>query len=152
MWLNGAGEASNEPEGLLTGGTAYTTSGTVTFDRADLEGAQEAVAPRWQGNAVWCGNLHSRNEIDQFVAAADTSQAPIVDAQGRVLRRPFHEVSGLPSAAHTTTPLIYGDVRAGYRIVDRLGCRWSSCLTCSAPTADPRARGLYRLLARRRSA
>ena len=121
MWLNGAGEASNEPEGLLVGGTAYTTSGTVTFDADDLRGAQEDVAPRWQPNAVWLGNLHTRNEIDQLVAAADTSQAPIVDANGRVLRRTYHEVSGMPSAAHTTTPLIYGDLRAGYRIVDRIG-------------------------------
>jgi HK97 family phage major capsid protein len=50
------------------------------------------------------------------VAAADPTEAPIFDAQGRLLRKPVEEVPFLPDL-----DVIYGDVRAGFTIVDRLG-------------------------------
>lgn len=122
-FVSGAGEGSNEPEGIVTGGTVVvTTAGTATLAVADLEATQEAVSPRWQANAVWLGNLTTRNTIDQLVAQADASHAKITDEQGNVLRRPYHETSDLASPPTSTHKvLVYGDIGAAYRIVDRIG-------------------------------
>ncbi|MGB0094305.1 MAG: phage major capsid protein [Solirubrobacteraceae bacterium] len=121
-FINGAGETSYQPSGILTGGTVTTSAaGTATPTVADLTGAQNALAPRWQANAAWYGNLTLRNQIDQMVAQASTTAAKITDDQGNILHRPYRETSSLPNWAHSAKPLIYGDLGSAYTIADRLG-------------------------------
>ena len=122
MFVNGAGESSNQPEGLLTGGTVLYTAaaaGTITID--DLQGAQEALDPRYQQGASWLQNLGVLNIEDQLVAEADASQAKVIDGNGNMLRRPRYEVSDLPAIATGATPVVYGNVRKAYKIIDRVG-------------------------------
>ena len=122
MFVNGAGEASNEPQGLLTGATVvYTTAATAVLDIADLTGAQEDLDPRFQAGAAWLQNLATLNAEDQLVAEADASNAKIITANGDMLRRPRYEVSDLASIAAGAKPVIYGNVRKAFKIIDRVG-------------------------------
>ena len=107
------GSGTNEPEGILV---------TLAWDYAapDAVGEfitmQNALEPRFQQGAVWLTNLAAVNAAQQLVAAADTSDAPIFDAAGRLLRRPVYEASYMPDGNW-----LYGDFRQGFIIADRLG-------------------------------
>jgi HK97 family phage major capsid protein len=123
-FLTGAGEASNEPEGILVGASTavQVTSSTATaIQVTDLRTTQEDLPPRYQPNARWFSNLSTRNAIDQIVAQADATHAKITDAQGNILRRPWSEVSKMDSIGASNTAVIYGDLSRSYRIVDRIG-------------------------------
>ncbi len=80
---------------------------------------QESVAPRYQPRASWLSNRAVANAIYRMVAA-DEPQA-FNDDRSRLLGKPWNE-AGLDS---TTTagdePLLYGNLDACYRIVDRIG-------------------------------
>ncbi len=106
------GSGTNEPFGLITSLTPTDVAPTAVADYTD---AQAALAPRYQGNARWLMDLASRNAVDQLVAEADASAAKITDAAGNILHKPWHELS----FAHGN--IVYGDVRAGFHIGDRLG-------------------------------
>ena len=107
------GTGTNEPEGLLT---------TLPWDFAAPDAVSEYIAiqndlpARYQPGASWIMNLAAINAAGQLVAAADTSDAPIFDAQGRLLRKPVYEASYMPAGN-----VVYGDFRQGFVIVDRLG-------------------------------
>jgi HK97 family phage major capsid protein len=107
------GTGSDEPFGIVAGLTPFDGAPAAV---ADLIACQGDLAARYQGNATWLANLVVLNSIGQYVAEADASNAKIIDAAGRLLRRPQEEASFMP-----TGDLIYGDIRAGFTIVDRLG-------------------------------
>lgn len=107
------GTGTNEPEGLLTG---LTPAGGDVTDPDDLIAMQGDLGARYQANARWIMNLGSINAVGQYVTAASTDFAPILDGNGRLLRKPVHEASYMPAG-----DVVYGDFRAGFVIVDRLG-------------------------------
>jgi HK97 family phage major capsid protein len=107
------GSGVDEPEGIFAGLTPFAG---MAADPTDLRAVQGDLGPRYQGNARWLMNLDEANLISTFVASADPIEPQIFDAQGRLLRKPVDEVSFAPNG-----DLIYGDVRAGFTIVDRLG-------------------------------
>lgn len=121
-FVSGAGEGSYEPQGLVTGATVTVAAGgTVSLALADMTGTQQALSPRFQQNAVWLGNLTTRNAIDQLVKQADSSNARIVSDTGQILHRDFYETNNLANFAHLAKPIIYGDIGQAYRIARRLG-------------------------------
>lgn len=107
------GSGVNEPEGIVTGLTAF--DGSVSTP-ADLYAVQADLGPRWQPGARWLMNLAEHNLLGQLVATASPTLSAIFDAQGNLLHRPVTEASYMPDG-----DLVYGDVRAGFVIVDRLG-------------------------------
>jgi HK97 family phage major capsid protein len=107
------GDGSDEPEGIFVGAPVF--AGTPV-NPTDLREVQSDLGPRYQPGARWLMNLAEANHISTFVASADADEPQIFDAQGRLLRKPVEEVSFAPDEN-----VIYGDVRAGFTIVDRLG-------------------------------
>jgi len=108
-----SGSGADEPIGLIVGLPADDTAPAAV---ADFIAQQNALGARYQANARWLMNLGALNAAGQIVAAADASDAPIFDAAGNLLRKPVSEASYMNS-----TDVIYGDFRAGYAVVDRLG-------------------------------
>ncbi len=107
------GTGSDEPAGIITGLTPFDAAPAAV---ADLLAVQADLGARYQANARWLAPLAVLNAIGQYVAAADASNAPIIDGAGNLLRKPQHEVSFM-----TAGDLIYGDIRAGFTILDRIG-------------------------------
>lgn len=107
------GSGTDEPEGIITGLTPFADT---PADPSDLRAAQGDLGPRYQGNARWLANLDAINLVSTFVASADATEPQIFDAQGRLLRKPVEELPYFPDG-----DVVYGDVRAGFTIVDRLG-------------------------------
>lgn len=123
-WLNGTGEDDQMPEGIITSASTavvITSSTATALEVSDLTLAQDDLAPRYQQNAQWYTNLATRNAIDQIVAQADPVHAKIVTPDGQLLRRVWNETSSMAGIAASNKPVIYGDLRQAYRIVDRIG-------------------------------
>lgn len=117
--------SENIPQGLVSGASKLVETATkeVTVS-ADIYKLQEALGARFQPRATWLGANGVANHIHKMVAKGDTTEAPLMsDDRTSILGKPFKEVSTM-SAKHTTKKervLAYGDIGAGYRIVDRLG-------------------------------
>jgi len=107
------GTGADEPEGLLlTLPTSFANPDAVS----EFIAMQNALGARYQPGASWLMNLAGINAAGQLVAAADTSDAPIIDGNGRLLRKPVNEASYMPDSN-----VVYGDFRQGFVIADRLG-------------------------------
>jgi HK97 family phage major capsid protein len=142
-FLTGTGEGDDMPEGILTGGTVTVTSSTTTVGPLDLIAAEDALDPRYQTNAVWLSNLSTRNTVDQLVAAASTTAAPIVNGD-QILRRPWYEASDMAAIGANSLYAIYGDVKQAYRIVDRIGLSVELVPVILGPSQRPTGqRGIY---------
>ncbi|MGD0247808.1 MAG: phage major capsid protein [Candidatus Limnocylindrales bacterium] len=107
------GTGSDEPLGIVAGLTPFDGAPATV---ADLIACQGDLGARYQNGASWLANLAVLNGIGQYVAEADASNAKIIDANGNLLRKRVNEASFMPAG-----DLIYGDIRAGFCIVDRLG-------------------------------
>jgi HK97 family phage major capsid protein len=107
------GSGTNEPQGIVTGLDVFGGSPSTPDD---LIAAQNDLGARWQANARWLANLAGINSIGQMVVEASTDYARILDDAGNLLRKPIAEVSFLGD-----DNVVYGDVKAGFVIVDRLG-------------------------------
>lgn len=115
----------NIPQGLVSGASELVETATKEVTVAgDIYALQEALGPRFQPRATWLGANGVANHIHKMVAVGDTEEAALMsDDRSSILGKPFKEVSTM-SAKHTTKKelvLAYGDVAAGYRIIDRLG-------------------------------
>jgi HK97 family phage major capsid protein len=91
---------------------------------ADVYSIQEAVAPRFQPNAVWLGANAIKNKTRRFVAAGSTSEPSLFnDDEARLLGKPWYELFTLPTTSTQSNSLIlvFGDLGRRYRIVDRVG-------------------------------
>ncbi|WP_329429631.1 phage major capsid protein [Streptosporangium sp. NBC_01495] len=126
------GSGSGQPLGLITAldGTASevapTNPGSETFTSADVYKVQNALPPRWQGNARWMSSLAIANSIDQFETTNGAKKFPdIGSAEPVLLRKPFHENSDMdgsinPAATADNHVLVYGDFEQ-FVIADRIG-------------------------------
>ena len=122
-FVNGAGHGSTEPEGILTGATGTVAAGSSAFAVADLYEIQEALAPRFSPRASWLSSLPVKNTAYRLVAEADTSEPRMFnDAGDQLLGKPWREVSDMPATLTNGNKIIvYGDIAAGFTIVDRIG-------------------------------
>jgi HK97 family phage major capsid protein len=117
------GDGSDEPEGLLVGATTTVeTAGSGALAAGDVYSLQEALPARFQPRASFLSSLAIANDL--YRAWNPTGEEPPLfnEARDRLLGKPWYEVSGMdvsPSAGDLV--LVYGDLRAGYRIVDRIG-------------------------------
>jgi HK97 family phage major capsid protein len=139
----GAGHASFEPSGLITGATTTTGSaGSASFAIGDLYALEESLPPRYRPMGVFLGNRHVYNLIRQFgqnanqnlwMTIQDPAGGPL--SQGlanrpfgeggslgqRLLGYPTYEVSDMVTTLTTGSKvLILGDPNY-YLIVDRIG-------------------------------
>lgn len=131
----GAGSGSNEPQGVLIGGTAtVTTAGTATFAVADLYSTEEALPPRHRPRATWVANRAIYNRVRQFdtngganlwtenLRAGLANQVPAPGNTGYdLIGYPAYESSAMgTTVAAGGTIAVLGDF-SKYVIVDRVG-------------------------------
>lgn len=124
IFYNGTG--SDQPFGVRTGLTIsqrVQTAGAGAFAYADVYSLKQAIRPRDIANATWAFHPNRIDTIWQFVAGGDTTDAPIMnEARDRILGKPAVEWTSVPTATTTGTTIgLYGDFRAAYTIVDRIG-------------------------------
>jgi len=138
-FVNGTGDKS--PKGILTysawasAGTyerdklEYVKSGTNGVIKADtLMEIQDSLLDAYQANAVWIINRTAFTKIKQL---KDGEGNYLLNTTGMkdgfapmLLGKPIVFASDMPKATAFTTgtkAIIYGDIRAGYQIVDRQG-------------------------------
>ena len=121
-FLNGAGAASNEPEGLLTGATNLLGAGG-TLDEGDLFELIDALPDRYQDNATILMSRGVASLVRQLGTGdnglwADSLQVGIPP---RLLGYPVFLTSGLDSSAGDGDVIaVMGDF-SRFVIVDRVG-------------------------------
>lgn len=126
------GTGTGQPKGIITALAAATGSKVnpttaETITATDLYNLQSALPPRFQPGATWLASLLVLNALRQFETTNGSLKFPTLqDLSPTLLGRPVNEnssMSGIPNAAVTGTslPIVYGDLAAGYTIVDRLG-------------------------------
>ena len=121
-FTTGLGTASNEPEGLLVGGTAIvTTAGTASLAAGDIYNLKAALPPRFQANARFIGSGPVFDKVRQLTGPG-SDQFPVWnDLPTQILRRPAHEVSAYPQTlASAGSILTIGDF-SRMLVVDRIG-------------------------------
>lgn len=126
------GSGTNEPFGFITGidGTAseITPTTTETFAVADIYKLEEALGDRFLPNASWVANRAIYNDIRQFDTSGGASLWERLGAATppELIGYPAYKASDMDSgfnAAATADNFIlaFGDFRAGFKIVDRVG-------------------------------
>jgi HK97 family phage major capsid protein len=111
------------PAGIITGATnVYTTAGTAAFVVADLYGTQNALPPRFSPKATWMSSNTVGNLIYRFAGGGSVEPEPFNDDRSVLLGKPWNENSNVVATVTTGSLfLLYGDIAAGFRIVDRIG-------------------------------
>jgi HK97 family phage major capsid protein len=87
----------------------------------DVYALQELLPPRFQPRASWLSNLAVANTVHRFSGPAGEEPPLFNEDRTRLLGKPWYEVPGLADVDADAKVLIYGDLRAGFRIVDRIG-------------------------------
>lgn len=128
-FIVGVGHASQQPEGILNGAVVTRVNagqtGAITLD--DLIKVAYAVPEQYERNGV-------------YIVRSNTVQAMrlMKDSNGQYLWQPTvaagqpptfnghpvyrqNDIPAVPASGTAADVCIFGDVRAGYRIVDRLG-------------------------------
>lgn len=125
------GTGTGQPAGIVTGltGTASeincATSETLTA--ADAYALQNALPARFSGNATWQSHIAIANEFRAMETTNGALQFPeLRNTSPSLLGKQWHENSNMdgtynPAATANNYVLIYGDVAAGFFIVDRIG-------------------------------
>jgi HK97 family phage major capsid protein len=111
------------PQGIIVGATnVYTTAGTAAFVVADVYGTQNALPPRFSPKATWMSSNTVGNLIYRFVGGGSVEPEPFNDDRSVLLGKPWNENSNVVATVTTGSLfLLYGDIAAGFRIVDRIG-------------------------------
>lgn len=125
------GNGTTAPQGIVTGlvGTASEINGggTEAIIAADAVTLQNALPARFSGNASWLGHIATLNTFAAFETTNGALRYPsLQDNPPRLLTKPWYEVSNMDGSINAAATannyvLIYGDVRAGFIIVDRIG-------------------------------
>lgn len=133
-FVNGNGVL--KPMGILSydSGTSFNqierveTAANNAFDGNDFIGVQSYLKEGYQPNASW---LMNRLIVAAVRKLKDTTSGQYIWQPGlsagqpnQLLGKPVYFATDLPSAIQATTDMvIYGDIKAGYQIVDRIGVR-----------------------------
>ncbi|HQZ33834.1 MAG TPA: phage major capsid protein [Ilumatobacteraceae bacterium] len=125
------GGGSSAPQGIVTGlaGTAseINTTGSEAHSATDPFALQNALPARFSANATWQSHISTANVYRQMETTAGSLLFPeLRNDTPSLLGKRWYENSnmdGTINAAATANnyAMIYGDVRAGYFIVDRIG-------------------------------
>jgi HK97 family phage major capsid protein len=121
-FTTGSGTAPN-PQGVITGATnIVTTAGTAAFVIADVYTTKSPLPPRFAPNATWLAAAPIADVIYRFVGGGSTEPPLLNEERTAMLGRPYRELSAMDSAVSTGNEiLLYGDIEAGFRILDRIG-------------------------------
>jgi HK97 family phage major capsid protein len=125
MFYNGTG--TDQPAGVQTGLSTtqrIQTATTSIVALADIYSIKQALPPRFMPNASWAWHPTRLDAVYRFVAAGSTTEPQIMPdgRNGPLLGKPAYEWSAIPSVQTTTTKVaLYGDFKAGFTILDRLG-------------------------------
>lgn len=125
------GNGTTAPAGIVTGlaGTSseINTTGSETYDDSDPYALQNALPARFSANAVFMAHIATMNAYRQM----ETTNGSILFPELRqnppmLLGKPFHENSNMDGSLNAAATannyvMIYGDIRAGFTIVDRIG-------------------------------
>ena len=118
-----SGDGEDEPFGILTGATETVDTGSSgKYEVGDPYKIQEALPPRWQPNATWLTSLTIANTTARFAGPGSEEPGLFNDARDRLLMKPWHECSDMDTKIEAGKKIaIYGDIRAGFKVVDRVG-------------------------------
>lgn len=124
-YISGLG-AANQGEGILTNAdVAYTASGVATAITADgLHDLIYSIKTAYSANAVMGLNRSTLGAIRKLKdGAGNYLWIPgIANASPNTIDGSrYVEMPDMPNIAAGTFPVIYGDFRRGYKIVDRVG-------------------------------
>jgi HK97 family phage major capsid protein len=118
------GTGTNEPFGIVTGASEQVESaGEAALAVGDVYKLRQALPARFQERASWLASGTIGDVIYRLVARGD-SEEPVVMNEDRsaILGKPYREVSNMETKTESEDlPLLFGDVGASFRIVDRLG-------------------------------
>ena len=134
-FINGTGDTDGEAQGILTyptsadadgtrafGTLQELTSGTAgSFDGDDLISLVYSLKQAYRANAKW---YMSTTAIDAARKLKDANGNPLwadslaMGQPATLLGFPVVEVAALPDVATDATPIIFGDMQRGYRVVD----------------------------------
>lgn len=128
-----SGDGVNKPRGILTytSGTSFDqleqvnsgSAGAVTY--AGLVNLVFSLKSSLMSNAVF---IMKRSSIKDFRLLLDTNNNPIWapgfgSTPSTILGFPIVSVDDMPAAASASLSIIFGNLKEGYRIVDRFGTR-----------------------------
>lgn len=135
-FVNGTGVG--QPRGFLTYTSGTTvrsaqieqinsgTSATVTY--GGLVDLQVSLKEKYQGNASF---LMRRATVGNIMKILDSQNRPIFNLMpadnkaliGSIMTRPIYFADDMPTVAANALAIAYGDFKAAYTIVDRIGLR-----------------------------
>lgn len=111
---------------LDSGSNVAGSGGSGALGAGDPQKLEEALAPRFRTNASFMGSKTTLNAYRTLLIAAGYTYDAYVQATQGTPKQLFgynaYECSDMPSThASTDTPLIFGDFKRGFLIVDRVG-------------------------------
>lgn len=119
------GTGVDEPAGVLTGLTVaqrVQTAAIGTFAVGDVYALKQSVPARFYPNASFAWHPNRVDTIYRFVGGNSTEPPLMPGRDGPLLGKPNDEWTSLATATATGTTIgLFGDFRAGYTIIDRLG-------------------------------
>ncbi|GAA1786241.1 phage major capsid protein [Actinomadura chokoriensis] len=133
LWATGytTGTGIGQPEGIITGlaGTAseITGGGTEALDDGDPYKLQDDLGARFSANAVFMSHIATANAFRQMETTNGALKFPeLRQSPPMLLGKRWHENSLMdgvinPAVSEANRVLVYGDVRRGFVIVDRVG-------------------------------
>lgn len=127
------GNGSTAPQGIITGlaGTSseINTTGTEALDDSDPFALQNALPARFSAGAVFMSHIATANTYRQMETTNGALQFPeLRQDPPRLLGKPWYENSNMDGSINAAATannylLVYGDIRRGFYIVDRVGTR-----------------------------
>lgn len=122
-----SGDGVGKPQGLLTATVSEKVSGAAAAITADsLLNLLYDLPEFYASNATW---LFKRATLGAIRLLKDSQnqylwQPGLTAGQpGTLLGRPYAECVDMPAVAAGTYPVLFGDIRAAYQVVDRQGIR-----------------------------
>lgn len=147
-FINGTGDANNQPKGLLTEtgiGGITTTGASITAD--ELIDLYHSLPGFYAARAVWAMNRTTIGAVRKIKNTSGDYLWKDAISEGNpptILGRPVIEFPDLPDADATEIPIIFGDFGSGFRIFDRVN------LSVLRDPYSVQTSGLVRFHARRR--
>jgi HK97 family phage major capsid protein len=135
--INGTGAGTNQMEGLLVNGDiGEVVSGSAAAITADgLIDLYHAVKTAYTRNGLFGLNRASMKAVrklkdttNQYLWVPGIANA----SPNTILGAPYVEMADLPDPAAGVYPVLYGDFRRGYAVVDRIGISFQVDYTTGA--------------------